>query len=158
MSADHVLFYKEFSDERVVELIRMLYNWRIYVRHRDDDFSYDDCWCYQSLEAAQLAFELLGRARRAHRLEQTSRERALATRRHARVRDQPAHASGTVEMSYGICTVCLAATKTATKRPMKNAPRPASFTTGFEASAQQSRPMMRTMMGTNAMSIPGAYQ
>lgn len=54
---DYVLFYKEFSDGRIVEVIRMVYNWRIYVRDRDNYFSYDDCWCYQSLTAAQRAFD-----------------------------------------------------------------------------------------------------
>ncbi len=50
---------KKLPDGRIVELFKMLYNYRIYVslpeRH---GVSYEDCWCYQGYPDARAAFEL----------------------------------------------------------------------------------------------------
>lgn len=48
---------KALSDGRIVELMRMLFNYRIYVRWPDQVSTYEDCWCYQNPTDARLAFD-----------------------------------------------------------------------------------------------------
>lgn len=55
--SDHVLAKKTLADGRIVELIKMIYNYRLYVSLPERyGSSYDDCWCYQEFASAGAAF------------------------------------------------------------------------------------------------------
>lgn len=54
---DFIVDTKTLPDGRIVELMRMLFNYRIYIRQPGDPFGYDDCWCYQSRIDAGAAFD-----------------------------------------------------------------------------------------------------
>ena len=56
LKPDHLyrLAIRDLPDGRIVYLTQMAFTWRLCVGFADDEFGYDDAWCYHDRQRAPL--------------------------------------------------------------------------------------------------------